>query len=84
MAGNVPKSPLAARWHLIAGSLGLRVAGPISIDVTSGQRVDADVLVEDFGAARGMLLVTNADGVWPHRAAIVEAGYGFSVLSETT
>jgi hypothetical protein len=29
-----------------------------------------------------MLLVTDDELVWPHRASIVEAGYGFSVLTD--
>lgn len=73
-------SPLAREWSLIAGGLGLRIVAPFAIDLPTG-RVDADVLLVDFGASNGMLLVTDVERVWPHRDSTVEAGFGFSVLS---
>lgn len=75
-------SPLAERWSIIADALDLRIVAPFSMHLPSGQRVDADVLLMDFGAPKGMLLVTGDDEVWNHRDAIIRAGYGFSVLND--
>src|SRR5215218_3514065 len=75
-------SRLAQRWIAIANALGLRITAPVSILLPSGQQIDADALLLDFGGPSGMLLVTDDELVWPHRAAIVDAGYGFSVLSD--
>jgi hypothetical protein len=80
-SSSVP-SRLAQRWIAIANALGLRITAPASILLPSGQRIDADALLLDFGGPRGMLLVTDDELVWPHQAAIVDAGYGFSVLSD--
>jgi len=44
--------------------------------------MEADALLPDFGGNRGIILVTDDELVWPHRTAIVEAGYGFSVLDD--
>jgi hypothetical protein len=74
-------SPLAERWSVIADSLNLQIVAPFSVQLPSGECVHADVLLMDFGAQKGMLLVTDADKVWAHRDAIISAGYGFSVLS---
>jgi hypothetical protein len=75
-------SRLGQRWIAIAESLGLRVEAPASIVLPAGEQIDVDVLLCDFGAQRGMVLVTDDEVVWAHRASIVEAGYGFSVLSD--
>lgn len=75
-------SPLAEHWAIIAHALDLRIVAPFSTQLPSGHRLDADVLLMDFGASRGMLLVTDDDAVWTHRDAISSAGYGFSVLSD--
>jgi hypothetical protein len=75
-------SPLAEQWSIIADSLDLRVVAPFSVQLPSGQRIDADVLLMDFGALKGMLLVTDAEKVLEHQEAITSAGYGFSILSE--
>lgn len=77
-------SRLAERWSRIASGLGLRIVVPFSIDLASGARIDADVLLMDFGALRGMLLVTDDNKVWKHHREIIDAGYGYSVLSEPT
>jgi hypothetical protein len=75
-------SPLAQEWSIIADALDLRIVAPFSIQLPSGQRIDADVLLMDFGAPNGMLLVTDADKIRGHQNAIVSAGYGYSVLSD--
>jgi len=75
-------SRLAQRWLAIANALGLRVTAPASIALPLGERIDVDALLLDFGGPRGMLLVTDDELVWPHRVAIADAGYGFSVLGD--
>jgi len=81
-SASSPSSRLAAEWRLIANALGLRLTAPASILLPSGDRVNADALLLDFGGPKGMVLVTDDNIVWPHREALLEAGYGFSVLSE--
>ncbi|MBK9262009.1 MAG: hypothetical protein IPM54_19670 [Polyangiaceae bacterium] len=78
---NMP-SRLGLRWTTIASKLGLRLIAPASISLPSGIQIEADALLLDFGGQRGMLLVTNDELVWPHRTAIAEVGYGFSVLDD--
>jgi hypothetical protein len=82
LTGGSALSPLGRRWVAIAAALRIRVTAPASIVLPSGKQIDADALIVDFGAQLGMLLVTDDQIVWPHRAAITDAGYGFSVLSE--
>jgi len=80
-SNNMP-SRLGARWTSIANELGLQVIAPALISLPSGIHIKADALLSDFGGQRGMLLLTDDELVWPHRTAIVAAGYGFSILDD--
>jgi hypothetical protein len=82
MKGGPVPSSLGKRWMAIAKALQLRVSAPASIILPGGTRINADVLLIDFGAQRGMLLVTDYDLVRPHEDSLLEAGYGFSVLTD--
>jgi hypothetical protein len=75
-------SKLAEKWSHIADALGLRIVAPFTLTLPSGARVEADVLLQEFGAPKGMLLVTEAEKVPKDIDAIFSAGYGCSVLSE--
>lgn len=75
-------SRLARAWAQVAAALGIEIAAPQTVTLPSGQRVDAVVLVKHFGAAKGMLVVTSYDQIRRHTTELVEAGYGFSVMSE--
>lgn len=68
-------------WARQAQDLGLRVQIPFQIAV--GQRtVDIPVLLEDFGAQHGMLLVTEWSTIAPVEDQLVALGFGYSCLSE--
>ena len=83
MSNSAPKSSNFARWwHLISATFGVRIIVPFSVQLPGGQRIDADVLLVDFGGQRGMLLVTDYEKVRAHGDEIVNAGYGVSVLSD--
>ena len=47
------------------------------------ERVVAPVLLENFGAARGMVLVTEYSAIRPFTERLVAAGFGYSCLPET-
>lgn len=80
--GPVLPSSLGKRWMAIAKALRLRISAPVSIALPGGTRINADVLLMDFGAQRGMLLVTDYDLIRPHEEALLAAGYGYSVLTD--
>jgi hypothetical protein len=83
MLENVrPMSRLAEEWALIADALGLGIIAPFTLHLPSGAIVEADVLLQQFGFSKGMLLFTNSEQICEDRDEIVRAGYGFSVLSE--
>lgn len=75
-------SALAQKWLNAAKILNLAAIAPFSVHLPTGACVDVDILLRNFGAPNGMLLVTDDEKVWEHRDAIVDAGFGFSVLSE--
>jgi hypothetical protein len=76
-----PRSPTPAEyWRTAADDLRITVVAPFELVLPSGGRIHADVLVRSFGAAEGMLIVTESAAVWPFRDEIVQLGYGFSVM----
>lgn len=78
-----PPHTLAEYWRRAATDLGLVVEAPYELVLPSGGKVHADVLLRAFGAAEGMLLVSESASVWPFRDEIVRLGYGFSVIESS-
>jgi hypothetical protein len=76
------RSRLAAEWCKAGEALGLEVVAPYSVTLPSGAQVHACALVKGFGATNGMLILTDFSQVSSELAALEEAGYGFSVLTE--
>lgn len=70
-----------AHWRALAERWGLSVEAPFRVEV-SGASVEVPVLLRDFGALRGMLLVTDFDLIAKYASELVDQGYGFSCLSE--
>ena len=71
---------LVEYWRTAADDLFITVVAPFELVLASGAKIEADVLVRSFGAAEGMLIVTESAAVWPFRDEIVRLGYGFSVM----
>jgi hypothetical protein len=81
LGGPVPLTLFQQWWARQAEDLGLRVQVPFQIAV--GQRmVEVPVLLEDFGAQRGMLLVTEWSTIAAIEDQLVALGFGYSCLSE--
>ena len=56
--------------------------GPFDLKLPSGAHVHAPVLVRYFGGPEGMLIVPDFGLVKDLSDEIIQAGYGFSVMSE--
>lgn len=55
----------------------------VPFHVAVGERiVEIPVLLEDFGAQRGMLLVTDQSTIAPIENQLVALGFGYSCLAE--
>jgi hypothetical protein len=50
------------------------------VELSSEITIHADLLVKNFGAQNGMLIITNYSIVKPHLEQIKKFGYGFCVL----
>ena len=75
-------SLLLAQWRKVANDLGIEVVGPFEAILVSGARVRVPLLVRCFGGAKGMLVLSDYSLVENQTDEIVQAGYGYSVLSE--
>jgi hypothetical protein len=72
---------LAAAWAAIASALGLDIQTPIEVTLPDGTKINAPVLLKNFGAERGMLLFEVAfPNLFETGNALVAMGYGFSCL----
>jgi hypothetical protein len=69
-------------WHKAADDLGLEITAPFNLSLSSGCKLEAILLIHQFGGAKGMLIFTNYGDVEPYVNEIVDAGYGFSILDE--
>src|SRR4026207_2076095 len=49
-------------WFRVAARFGLKVQIPFQVDL-SGERLTVPVLLQEFGAERGMLLVTSYEDI---------------------
>jgi hypothetical protein len=50
--------------------------------LSSGVKIEAEFLLKNFGASKGMIVVNKYDIVANHTDEIVNEGYGLSVLDE--
>ena len=75
------ESRLPAEWKRVANDLGLEIVSPYEVILPSGSRIRAPVLVRHIGGPKGILVVSD-DSIVDWSDEIVQAGYGFSVLSE--
>ena len=82
MTEKKEKSMLALEWNAIGKELGIRVVAPASIVLSADKTITVDVLLPDFGYRKGMMLVADSNVISQHRREIVEAEYGYSVLSK--
>ncbi len=73
---------LMEKWRLIARDLGLNTIVPFQLPTGDQEKLDIPVLLKDFGARNGMLIVTDYSTIEPHLTFIANQGYGFSTLSE--
>ena len=67
-------------WQTIAEHFGLTIDAPFSLTVGS-ECITVPVRLRDFGADKGMLLVTSYETIAPHADALVQLGFGYSCLS---
>ena len=78
------KSKLVEKWEAARDDLGLDIVVPYEVDLGNNVKLQAKLLVRNFGARNGILVFTDMDLVWPHRNELSNLGYGYSVLDEPT
>lgn len=69
-------------WRTAANDLGITIVAPFSLKTTSGKIIEADLLVNNFGSSKGMIIVKRYESISQYTKEIAEMGYGFSVMDE--
>ena len=62
--------------------LGLTIVVPFFLTVRNGVQIDAQVLLPQLGAPKGMIVVNHYDDLCGASSEIQCMGYGYSVLDE--
>lgn len=75
-------SRLLQVWEIAAKDLGFEIVVPYLLTLPSGIQINAQFLVQNFGAVKGMLIVGSYDEVECCLDELMREGYGFSVLDE--
>ena len=73
---------LATRLSRACSALGLRAELGFNLSLGEGIEVHAVARIPDLGAPKGMLVVNSFDEVKNFSQTLINAGYGYSVLSE--
>ncbi len=73
---------LLQMWNEAAADLGLEIQAPFELALQTGIRIEGRLLLKDYGAENGMIVVTDYSRVAESVDEIIAAGYGFSALSE--
>ena len=74
------KNNLSRIWNEAATKLNLSIEFDFVLTLPSGNTIPTDLLVKDFGAEKGMLIVHDYNVVCEWVNEISELGYGFSVM----
>ena len=69
-------------WVRIAERFGLKVQIPFQVELANA-RLTVPVLLEEFGAQRGMLLVTSYQEIASVTEQLLSAGFGYSALDDS-
>lgn len=75
------ESAFVSYWQQAATDLGLEIVAPFTVNLADGI-LDVPVLLRNFGGRLGLLLTTDYQQLEPFESEVVDAGYGFAVLSE--
>ncbi len=77
----MPTNMTIQQWRKIAIDLGLSIEAPYSLSVRDGIILQVPVLVRDFGASEGMLIVEDYLQIADYQDELIDRGYGFSTMS---
>jgi hypothetical protein len=73
---------LQRHWQHLAELRDLNVKIPFVAELVGGGRVTAEVLLEGYGAARGMLIVSDFAAIESKLDSITRSGFGYSCMSQ--
>lgn len=75
-------SILIEHWQSAGIELGIEVVSPFQLVLQNGITLKIDLLIKNFGAEHGMLIVTDYNLISKFTDDIVNMGYGYSTMSE--
>ena len=73
---------LQRHWRHAARVRGLSIKTPFVLTLADGTKLRAEVLLEGYGAPKGMFIVSDYRDIREHTRAIIDAGYGYSCMHQ--
>ena len=71
------------KWERASDDLGLSIKVPYEVFLGPGEIIKAQLLVENFGAPNGMLILTDYKAIEPFVEKVQKLGYGFSIFQDS-
>jgi len=71
-------------WEKASKDLNFRITAPFTLTLSSGLKLKVALLVHNFGASKGMIILDSFDLIASHVDEVVDSGYGFSVIDKPT
>ena len=75
-------TPLQKHWVYIAKKRGLTVDVPYSVHLSDGKSLTVEVRLQNYGAKKGMLIVSSYALIDGKTDELIKMGYGYSCMSE--
>jgi len=65
-------------WKAAASRLGVLVTGPVTVRLSEGVTISADILFHCFGAPKGTLVFANSQVARQYERQLISEGYTYS------
>lgn len=75
---------LVNEWLKVSEVLKIDIVIGFQLKISDKVTLKSEFLVKKFGAKNGMLVFTSYSSLAPYVQQIIDIGYGFSVLSESS
>ncbi len=73
---------LKEEWKIAAKDLKIEIKASFTLFLPSGKKIEAELLVKNFGAKNGMIIITDYDKIKPFVDEITKLNYGYSTLEQ--
>jgi hypothetical protein len=71
-------------WKRAADELGFKIQTPFALTLPSGNSIEAELLISDFGGEKGLLIFTDYEKIKPFVGELRLNGFHCSIIGESS